>query len=81
MLLENHSKITTPVQAYITFTTQEGYERCMKNLASLTHYGNVNEDQKEFEILEAKVDICQASEPTDIIWECQGHTETHIETM
>lgn len=53
----------------------------MKNLASLTHYGNVNEDQKEFEILDTKVDINQASEPTDIIWECQGNTETHIKTM
>jgi hypothetical protein len=31
--------------------------------------------------LDTKVDITQASEPTDIIWECQGNNETEIQTM
>lgn len=33
MIQENHEEYVTPVAAFVTFRTQEGYERCLKYMA------------------------------------------------
>jgi len=35
--------ITTPVCAFVTFTTQEAFERCSKYLFKYDDIGNINE--------------------------------------
>ena len=33
MILDKHDEYVTPVAAFVTFKTQEGYERCLKYMA------------------------------------------------
>ena len=64
--------ITTPVSAFVTFTTQEAHERCSKYLFKYNELGYKNNDRKEVEILGQKANICDAPDPTNVIWEHLG---------
>ena len=46
-LEKNIKEITTPVCAFITFTTQEAYERCCKYLFKKDEVGHKNEDYRK----------------------------------
>jgi hypothetical protein len=45
-LKENLERVTTPVSAFVTFTTQEAFERCNKYLFEETELGYANPDHK-----------------------------------
>lgn len=48
-------KLTTPIQAFITMETEDGYETL--------------ERKQNFDILGSTSHIASATEPTNIIWE------------
>ena len=71
ILTEEGSKIVTPVSAFITFNTQEGYERCNNSLFIRTTAGlkNKNRDQTFTLMSQSKPEVQDAPEPTNVIWE------------
>ena len=65
--------ITTPVSAFVTFTTQEAFERCNKYLFEQCDLGyEHHEDHRTFTMLGEPATINEAPDPTNIIWEDQG---------
>ena len=62
-------KISTPVRAFVTFTSQEAEERCENFLFSKTRSGDPNEDLRPLNILDIDVTVQEAAEPSNIIWE------------
>jgi hypothetical protein len=61
-VVTDSSKITTPVRAFITFKTQEGFERCCK-------YIGKSKKTPVMKLLDQKVHFKEAPEPSNIIWE------------
>jgi hypothetical protein len=63
---ENLEKLERPVSAFLTFENEEGLNRCI-------NYNQTVEDDPDFEdyrtLLDEPIEILEASEPTDIIWE------------
>jgi len=72
LIKNNYKKITTPVCAFITFTTQEAYERCNRYLFKIDEIGRKNPDYKKVEIMTQKLDILKAPDPTNIVWKDLG---------
>jgi hypothetical protein len=68
------AKITRPVCAFVTFTTQEAYERCNKYLFEFNEVGQKNEDHTKAIILGQPTAVIEAPEPTNIVWEDLGIT-------
>ena len=71
MKSKNLDKYIRPVSAFLTFENEEGLNRCL----------NYNETVGDFEeyadfktFLGEEIDIQEASEPTDIIWENRHFT-------
>lgn len=63
---ENLDSYTRPVFAFLTFENEAGYEVARK----------FSEDQNDdAQLLECKINIKEATEPTDIIWENRHYTE------
>ena len=69
MIENQYDKLVTPIKAYISFTNQEGYERCVKRLSCEDTIGNKNKYKVEMKILDQDIRIVAATEPTNIIWE------------
>jgi hypothetical protein len=68
-------KITTPVSAFITFTNQEGFERCNNQMNKYNEQGQLNEERKEFPLLSENAPFVRdAPDPSNIIWENQSIT-------
>lgn len=65
----NKEKLTTPICAFITFTTQEARERFGRYNCKTRFSGNQNLDYEEYELLGEKAEISFCNEPSDIIWE------------
>lgn len=64
-------ELGTPVKAFITFCTQEGYERCEKHL--FTGLGEEAKAKYGIDIFGIPSKrIAAAPEPTNIIWENQA---------
>ena len=69
-IIENHQeKMTTPIKAFVTFSNQEGFERCSKNLCQLTESGERNRKIKKWKLLGSTAKLNYAPEPSNIIWE------------
>ena len=59
-----------PVKAFVTFSTQEGIERCVKHVGTTKGIGGYPKFQKEaLEFHGQKLGVQQAGEATDLIWE------------
>lgn len=56
-----------PVVAFVTFQTQEGFERCEKHLFKESRHGD--KKKKGLSLLGCPADIKEAPEPSNIIWE------------
>jgi len=69
ILKSESSTITTPVTAFITWETQEGYERCNNYLFQRTTNGLKNKQKQTFTVFGFEPRISDAPEPTNIIWE------------
>lgn len=67
MKIEHLERITRPVAAFITFETQEGFERAKE----LTGKKNWKDEivSSEYTLLGEPLSMTQAPEPTNIIWE------------
>lgn len=66
---ENLDSYTRPVFAFLTFENEAGYEVARK----------FSEDQNDdAQLLECKINIKEATEPTDIIWENRHYTEKQL---
>jgi len=69
---DNYDKIARPVSIFLTFSSEEGKQRCIQ-------YNDIVENDPELNerygvILGHKLDFQEASEPTDIIWENRSIT-------
>ena len=62
-------RLTTPICAFITFTTQEARERFGRYNCKTRFSGNKNLDYKAYTLLEEEAEISFCNEPSDIIWE------------
>ena len=67
-------KITTPVSAFITFTTQEGFERCNNQINQYNEEGELNSNRVPFKFLTEEPIVRDAPDPSNIIWENQAIT-------
>lgn len=68
---KNLEKYTRPVSAFLTFENEEGLNRCL-------NYSETVEDpqyEKYKEFLGEEIQVDEASEPTDIIWENRSFTQ------
>lgn len=61
-VMTNYDLIQTPVRAFITFRTHEGYERCCKFMSN-------QKNAKKMTIFGQPVQFREATEPSNIIWE------------
>ena len=74
-LLKNEKKVAEfmkPCQAFIIFSNQEGFERCMQHCStSKGLFGQIvyNESDYALTVMDEKLEVREAPEPTDIIWE------------
>jgi len=68
------NKITTPVSAFITFTTQEGFERCNNQMNKYNEEGYLNRERLPYKFLTEEPFVRDAPDPSNIIWENQGIT-------
>jgi len=66
----NLEKYTRPVSAFLTFENEEGLNRCLNY--NETIQDPMYEEYKTF--LGEELEIEEASEPTDIIWENRHYT-------
>ena len=67
---EHYQELIRPVAAFVIFETQECQERCFTYLmTSSNFYGKINYSEKALEILQEKLELEEAPEPSDIIWE------------
>ena len=81
MVEENREIYSTPVAAFVTFNTQEGYERCLQEFeTSHTMFGypiyhrhmrGALKNSNGFKLFEDEEDleVFPAKEPSNIIWE------------
>lgn len=68
---ENLDSYTRPVFAFLTFENEAGYEVARKY---------ANDQMDDAQLLECKINITEATEPTDIIWENRHYTEQQKRT-
>ena len=69
-LLKNDiDRLKEPVTCFITFTTQEGYERCNNFLFKTTTEGLPNDKRMKYHLLGQEPLIQDAPSSTNIIWE------------
>ena len=68
------TKITRPVSAYITFTTQEAFERCNNFMNVYDEEGELNDKKIPFKFMTEEPFIGDAPDPSNIIWENQSVT-------
>lgn len=61
-VVDDSVKITTPVRAFITFRTQEGFERCSK-------YMGKSKTKPVMKLFDYPVTFRAAPEPSNVIWE------------
>ena len=69
---ENREKYIRPVTAFIMFDSQEGQERCETYFgATMNVFGilNKNSSGKTLEILNEKLEVIRAPEPSNVVWE------------
>ena len=66
---QNKEKINHPVCAFVTFTTQEGKERAMKYYCLLNEDGTPNGDYEALVSDEITLEVIDAPEPSNLIWE------------
>ena len=68
---DNVQELTKPICAFVTFTNQEAKERCMEYLIERTKEGKINDNYKEGGLtsLGHTLEVEDAPEPSDIIWE------------
>ena len=74
LLKTEMNKITTPVSAFITFTTQEGFERCNNQMNKYNEKGELNRERLPYKFLTEEPFVRDAPDPSNIIWENQGIT-------
>ena len=58
-----------PVNCFVTFETQEGFNRCECWLFPKNREGKKNKKKVPMTLLGHNADVNIANEPTDIIWE------------
>ena len=60
-----------PVSAFVTFTNQEGVDRCLKNFeTSKTFFGSFSKlNEKSLTCEKVRLPVFSAPEPSDIVWE------------
>ena len=70
---KNFEKLQRPVMAFITFTTQEAYERSLNNMETVKNFFKIakfnDEEKNYFQLFDEKVQLIAGPEPTNIIWE------------
>jgi hypothetical protein len=64
---QNRDEIIRPVTAFISFETQEGYERAVKAWTLESHSGNVLNNHNS--LLKDLIHLQRAPEPSNILWE------------
>ena len=72
LLEDEKEKFCRPVVAFVIFDNQECQERCLEEFVtsnSITGSVKYNESGKAFTMLEEKLELEEATEPSDIIWE------------
>ena len=72
LLDDSNEYFCLPVVAFVIIDNQECQERCLEELVtsnSITGSINYNESGKAFTILDEKLELEEAPEPSDIIWE------------
>ncbi len=72
MIRKDHHIYTEPVVAFVTFNSQEGYERCINHMESTKNfYGEpiYNESGHGFKLFDEEQEVYAANEPSNIIWE------------
>ena len=60
---KQYSNLRIPVGAFITFESEEGFQRCL-----------ALKNKSKVQILGQKFQVKEATEPTNIIWENRQHT-------
>ena len=68
----NEEALKRPVKAFLTFQSQEGYERCMEHVTTKRNFlGQIeyNDSLYALTFLDEKLEVKAATEPSDIIWE------------
>jgi len=70
---EEFKKLTTPCSIFMTFETEEGYERALNLETAATEDTNI-EHLKYWFSGKHQIEIQKASEPSDIIWENRQYT-------
>jgi DNA-binding transcriptional regulator of glucitol operon len=64
------NEVTSPVAAYVTFTTQEAKERCKRYFFKLNDDGTKNLDYEDGLIIGSdELEVLEAPEPSNVIWE------------
>ena len=61
-----------PVAAFVTFNSQEGFERCINHMGctkDLFEFPVYNPSGSSLRLLGEEQEVFEASEPSDIIWE------------
>lgn len=78
MIKEKQAHLEVPVNAFITFETQEGYDRCEFNLFHNDRHGKKNPNKKDTKILGHTCKVEKSGEPSDIIWENLQYTRAYM---
>jgi len=66
---EHKEKLNRPVTAFITFRTQEGYERALKHYSAERDFVDNNLDSTDENFLGTPLKFKPAPEPSNILWE------------
>jgi hypothetical protein len=72
LIHERHEEFKRPVKAFVSFNSQEGHERCMEYVFTTKNFlGQViyNESLYALTLLDEKLEVKEATEPSDLIWE------------
>lgn len=70
---EEIHKITTPCSIFLTFETEEGYQRAVRFNETCSVHDNL---KKHIDFFGHDLELQEAAEPSDIIWENRMYTET-----
>jgi len=62
-------EIMTPVNCFVTFESQEGFDRCEYYLFQRSREGKKNKHLKHTMLMGHRAHVNSANEPSDIIWE------------
>ena len=72
MCKKKADKFKRPVQAFIMFANQEGFERCSEYVSTeknVLGFPVWNESDYALTILDEKLEVIESPEPSDLIWE------------